>query len=179
MQTMIMAAGLGARLGKMTEATPKALIEVAGRTLIDRALEFAAQTGAETRIVVGGFCFADLAAHVREIAPDAVLVENERYRLGNLISFEVGAQQLKPGGFLLMNTDHIYPPAIAEIVARTAAEATEVTAFCDFDRRLGLDDMKVQLGPNRHVVNMSKQLERWAASRWACRPSAGTYVIPT
>ena len=100
---------------------------------------------------------------MREIAPDALLVENERYRLGNLISFEVGAQQLKPGGFLLMNTDHIYPPAIAEIVARTAAEATEVTAFCDFDRRLGPDDMKVQLGPDRHVVNMSKQLERWDA----------------
>ena len=45
----------------------------------------------------------------------------------------------------------------------TAASATEITAFCDFDRPLGADDMKVELDEQRRVVTMSKQLERWDA----------------
>ena len=163
MQVILMAAGLGSRLGDMTEATPKALISVAGRTLVDRALEFAAQAGAARRIVVGGFCFADLKGHVDAIDSKLVVVENTRFRLGNLISLETGLTGLEPGGFLLMNTDHIYPEGVAKIVATVAASAGEVTAFCDFDRELTADDMKVELDDEKRVVSMSKKLEQWDA----------------
>ncbi|MCA9665792.1 MAG: NTP transferase domain-containing protein [Myxococcales bacterium] len=164
MQVITMAAGLGSRLGEMTSECPKALIEVAGRTLIDRALEFAGWCGATRRVVVGGFCHADLVQHVRELAPDAVLVENVDFRKGNLISMTTGYAALEPGaGFLLMNVDHIYPRGVAEIVAGVAASASDVTAFCDFDRDLGADDMKVSLTSDQRVDDMSKQLARWDA----------------
>jgi choline kinase len=163
MQAIVMAAGMGIRLGSLTENKPKALIEVAGRTLIDRALEFARWAGASHRAVVGGFCYAELAAEVQRVDPAAVLRENADYRQGNLLSLQAGLPALQPGGFLLMNTDHIYPRAVAELVGRSAASAVEVTAFCDFDRTLGADDMKVELDGQRRVVAMSKQLARWDA----------------
>ncbi|HEY5944566.1 MAG TPA: NTP transferase domain-containing protein [Kofleriaceae bacterium] len=161
MQIMIMAAGLGSRLKDLTVATPKALIEVADRPLIDYALAFARASGGDRRIVVGGFCYADVAARVASVAPDAVLVDNRDFRKGNLLSMLAGAPALEPGGFLLMNTDHIYKPTIAKLVADACASATEVTAFCDFDRTLGADDMKVQLDVQRRVAAMAKPLPTW------------------
>jgi choline kinase len=163
-QAIIMAAGLGSRLKDLTTATPKALIEAGGRPLIDYALAFAQRAGAARRIVVGGFCHADVAARVAAQAPDAVIVENPEYRKGNLISMRTGYAALAPGGFLLMNTDHVYRPSIADVVARACAGADvagAVTAFCDFDRTLGADDMKVRLDGARRVAEMAKTLPAW------------------
>jgi L-glutamine-phosphate cytidylyltransferase len=162
-QAIIMAAGLGSRLGDLTKAVPKALIEAGGRPLIDYALLFARRAGAGRRVVVGGFCHADVAARVEAQAPDAVIVENHEFRKGNLISMRTGYAALEPGGFLLMNTDHVYRPSIADVVARACAAAREVTAFCDFDRQLGPDDMKVRLDPQRRVAEMAKTLPTWEA----------------
>jgi choline kinase len=160
-QAIIMAAGLGSRLKDLTTATPKALIEAGGRPLIDYALAFARRAGAAHRIVVGGFCHADVAARVAAQAPDAAIVENHEFRKGNLISMRTGHAALAPGGFLLMNTDHVYRPTIADVVARACAAAGEVTAFCDFDRALGADDMKVRLDGARRVAEMAKTLPEW------------------
>jgi choline kinase len=164
MQAIIMAAGLGSRLKDLTQATPKALIEVGGRPLVDYALAFARASGAQHRIVVGGFHHADVAARVAKVAPDAAIVENTEYRKGNLISMQTGRTALGAGGFLLMNTDHVYRPTIATVVAAACerGEASgEVTAFCDFDRKLGADDMKVTLDDTRHVREMAKTLATW------------------
>jgi choline kinase len=161
MQVIIMAAGLGSRLKDLTTATPKALIEAGGRPLIDYALAFAAAAGGQRRIVVGGFHHSDVAARVVTVAPSAVIVENNEYRKGNLVSMLTGRRVLEPGGFLLMNTDHVYKPTIADIVVAACTKASEITAFCDFDRTLGADDMKVELDTERRVAAMAKTLPTW------------------
>jgi len=161
MQVMIMAAGLGSRLKDLTTAKPKALIEAGDRPLIDYALAFAKAAGGQRRIVVGGFHHGDVAAQVARVAGDAVIVENTEYRKGNLISMLTGKRVLEDGSFLLMNTDHIYKPTIAAVVAAACQGATEVTGFVDYDRTLGADDMKVQLDANKHVAAMAKTLPAW------------------
>jgi choline kinase len=162
MQIILMAAGRGSRLGSLTEALPKALIDVDGEPLIAHALHFARQAGASRRIVVGGYFYEDVARAVRAVDAAAVLLENTNLLAGNILSLVVGLTQLEPGGFLLMNTDHIYPELVARLVSGVAQTANEVTAFCDFDRSLGADDMKVQLRDGR-VVAMSKTLVTWDA----------------
>lgn len=160
LQVIIMAAGLGSRLKDLTTATPKALIEAGDRPLIDYALAFSRAVGATRQIVVSGFCHADVAARVAKVAPAAVIAENTEFKKGNLISMLAGQAVLEPGDFLLMNTDHIYKPSIAEVVAR-ACTGTEITAFVDYDRKLGNDDMKVGLDADRRVAKMAKTLPEW------------------
>ncbi|HUH02535.1 MAG TPA: NTP transferase domain-containing protein [Kofleriaceae bacterium] len=166
MQAIILAAGLGSRLGDLTRAIPKALIEVDDRPLIDYALAFAAAIGIEPArtVVVGGFCYPDLRARIDGVAPAVRCIDNPAFRKGNLVSLRAGLPHIDAeDGFLVMNTDHIYRPAIAAIVGGVMRSAAEVTAFCDFDRPLGDDDMKVALDDQRRVRDMAKTLSTWDA----------------
>jgi MurNAc alpha-1-phosphate uridylyltransferase len=68
---LILAAGFGTRMGDLTQARPKALIEVAGRPLIAHALE-AAKAVQANPIAVNGHHLADmlrdwLAAHAPDV----------------------------------------------------------------------------------------------------------------
>jgi choline kinase len=158
-QIVLLAAGMGTRLGDLNGGLPKAMFEAGGAHLIDRALDFAERLGADERIVVGGFRHDLVASHLAGQARPALrLVENRQFRIGNLMTLET-ALPLVTGGFLLMNIDHVYPSAVGERIRAQAGDA--ITAFVDFDRPLGADDMKVQLDGQRHVRQISKQLSTW------------------
>lgn len=59
MKAMIFAAGLGTRLRPLTDSRPKALVEVAGRPMLDRVMEHLAECGVES-VVVNVHHFAPL-----------------------------------------------------------------------------------------------------------------------
>ena len=76
---MVLAAGLGTRMRPLTNDRPKAMVEVAGRPLIDHILERLAQAGVQ-RAVVNVHHFADMVEdHLaqRRDWPD-VLISDER-----------------------------------------------------------------------------------------------------
>ena len=51
MKAMILAAGFGKRLGRLTQNTPKPLIQVKGKALIDYHLEKLIKSGFETVVI--------------------------------------------------------------------------------------------------------------------------------
>jgi choline kinase len=159
MQVVLLAAGLGSRLGALTERLPKALIEVGGAPLLVRAVRFAQATGAAGIVVVGGFGFDLVAAEVSRRELPVTLIENSAYSDGNLVSL-MSARPLIHDEFLLMNVDHVYRASIA---ALAAAEVSDVTAFVDTDRTLGADDMKVERDPRGRVKRIAKTLTTFDA----------------
>jgi choline kinase len=162
-QVVLLAAGLGSRLGALTAQLPKALISVGGSTLVSHALRFAARLEPARVIVVGGFGYPLVAAELDAVKasrhPAAslsiTLVENTRFRDGNLISL-MAARPHIADEFVLLNVDHIYRAGIAGVV-RPAAD--EVTAFIDTDRQLGADDMKVERDGQGRVRHIAKTLQ--------------------
>jgi choline kinase len=166
-QVVLLAAGLGSRLGALTKDIPKALINVAGKPLMFHALEFAARLRAAKVLVVGGYGFSLVARALdqgRTCNPALSglafeLIENPSFRDGNLISLLAARPRLDQG-FLLLNVDHIYRPGVAAVVA---PDATDVTAFIDTDRSLGADDMKVERGSDGRVRRISKTLTKFDA----------------
>jgi MurNAc alpha-1-phosphate uridylyltransferase len=75
---MVLAAGLGTRLRPLTDARPKALVEVGGKPLIDHALDRLAAVGVE-RAVVNVHAFADqVEAHLGARAQPRIAVSDER-----------------------------------------------------------------------------------------------------
>jgi choline kinase len=187
MNVVLLAAGLGSRLGTLTRDLPKALIPVAGKPLLLHAVSFAARLRPTRIIVVGGFCFpqvketlASFLADDKPALPSRVgvaglcpaepergkewkpsqgfhIVENTHFRDGNLVSL-LTAQPLLSEGFLVMNVDHIYRPTIAKVVE---PEVSGVTAFIDTDRTLGNDDMKVERDGSGRIVAIAKTLTKF------------------
>ena len=180
MRVVLLAAGLGSRLGALTERLPKALIPVAGEPLLVHALRFAERLYPLEIVVVGGFGFADVRGALDGL-PAGVssrlrLVENPRFRDGNLLSLLAARPRLGADGFLVMNVDHIYKPGIAE---RVLVPSEEVTAFIDVDRVLGPDDMKVARDPQGRVTAIAKTLTThdagYVGMTWVPPGQAGRY----
>lgn len=159
-QVVLLAAGMGTRLGELGGGLPKAMFDAGGHKLIDRAVAFAGRLGAAQRLVVGGFRFELVSQHLAASAPPADLrvLENTNYRAGNLFTLEVALPHIA-GAFHLMNIDHVYPPAVAQRILEQPGE--HITAFVDFDRTLTDDDMKVGLDQRRCIARISKKLPEW------------------
>lgn len=81
---MLLAAGLGLRMRPITLTTPKPLIPLAGRTMLDRALDALAAHGVEQVIVNAHHLAGVLARHLddRRQPPVRLCVEAERLETG-------------------------------------------------------------------------------------------------
>ena len=78
---MVLAAGLGKRMRPLTATRPKPLIEVAGRSLLDRALDHLAAAGV-ARAVVNVHYFAEqVEAHLGSRTDPAIVISDERAAL--------------------------------------------------------------------------------------------------
>lgn len=66
---MLLAAGLGTRLRPLTQNLPKPLVSVAGRTLLERALDMLAAAGIEKTIINCHYQAKKLTDFVQKIAP--------------------------------------------------------------------------------------------------------------
>ncbi|XQZ35059.1 nucleotidyltransferase family protein [Paracoccus yeei] len=102
---MIFAAGKGTRMAPLTDVTPKPLIPVAGRTLLDRALDLGGQAGAG-RVVVN---IHHLGGQIRDHIGARATISDETERL-----LETGGGLRKalpllgPGPVITMNPDVVW-----------------------------------------------------------------------
>lgn len=154
MKAVILAAGLGQRLGNLTADRPKALVPVAGKTLLAHLLDFLAHGGITECVVVSGYRADRLAAWRDAHAPHLQMVHNPDYQLGSIESLRA-ARTHWHGDVLLCNVDHLYHPQMLE---RILAPRETITAICDFDRTLVADDMKIQTDGAGRMVRIHKQL---------------------
>mgnify|MGYP002777083191 CR=1 FL=1 len=107
---MVMAAGLGKRMRPLTATRPKPLIEVGGKSLLDRALDGVAAAGV-AHAVVNAHYFADQieAAVNARAAPAHIDVSDERAQLLETGGGIVNALPLLQGdAFYTINADNMW-----------------------------------------------------------------------
>jgi len=160
MQIVILAAGLGSRLGK---GLPKALVNVAGKTMIEYQMEWAENLNPDRIIVISGFHHDDMKAFCKRKFPSVIVVENKRYKEQNLYSL-LSAGDFLDKDTLIMNVDHIYLKSLAKTVALKVKDLLTYAIFADTNRTLTNDDMKVFVNSeSKKVERISKKLSNWSA----------------
>lgn len=106
---MVLAAGLGTRMRPITVHTPKPLIEVAGRAMLDQVLDRIAEAGIG-RVVVNVHHLADLIeAHLaRRKHPEAIISDERGALLDSGGGVKKALDHFDGKPFLLANSDTIW-----------------------------------------------------------------------
>ena len=130
-----LAAGEGRRLRPLTDAAPKALLDVGGRSLADRALSSLRAAGVEEVVAVTG--------HARdELRGLGDLVSTERFNPhfaehGNVYSLWC-ARDIVAGGCYVVNSDVLFEDAVAQALVA----ATGSAVLCAADHGVDAESMK-------------------------------------
>lgn len=164
MQVVLLAAGMGLRLGHLTRALPKAMIGLQGRPLIDHTLpHLLANRRVEEVIVVGGFEYEVLAEHLEAryamFGDRLRILRNPDFIKGNLYTLEKALPFLS-SSFLLCNVDHVFSQSTWSFILQ---ERESSRIFCDFFRSLAEDEMKVSLDEEKYLQKISKSLQLYDA----------------
>ena len=141
---MILAAGLGKRMRPLTASQPKPLVRVAGKALIDHALDRLKDAGI-ARAVVNVHYLADaLEAHVLARPAPQVTVSDERALLLETGGGMVKALPKLPDPFFALNADNIWLDG-------------PKSAFHDLSRRWNPDKMDALLlvVPHARAMNFN------------------------
>jgi len=105
---MILAAGLGKRMRPLTASQPKPLVRVAGKALIDHALDRLAEAGVAKAVVNVHYLADALEAHLLARAAPKVSVSDERALLLETGGGMVKALPQLPDPFFALNADNIW-----------------------------------------------------------------------
>lgn len=145
---------MGDRMGDITDDIPKALVRVAEKELILHVMDFLDHPAISERIVVTGFGAEKLVDFLGNNRRKAKFVHNPDFSEGNILTMKSSLPAIA-GEFLIMNADHIYPK---RMLGHILEARKGISAICDFDRRLGPDDMKVKLNCDRKLSQIKKTL---------------------
>ncbi len=109
-RAMVLAAGLGLRMRPLTETRPKPLIEVAGRSLLDRVLDHLQAAGIEDVVVNAHYLASQIEAHVAARTAGSlritVSVETERLETGGGVAKALPLLGHEP--FFVVNGDVLW-----------------------------------------------------------------------
>ncbi|MEZ5937183.1 MAG: nucleotidyltransferase family protein [Hyphomonadaceae bacterium] len=173
---MLLSAGLGTRMRPLTDNRPKPLIEVAGRTLLDRVLDKLVDQGVERAVVNVHYLADQVEAHLASRSDMEILISDERELLletgGGVIN---ALPLLGDDPFFVVNTDVTWATA-GDDTFRQMADAYDpgrmraLLLLADMNRTLGFR------GPGDFFLAPDNQLERRGERPRAPYVFAGTHI---
>ncbi len=155
MRAIILVAGVGWRLKPHTEATPKCLLEIGGKTLLRRYLEALHSLRIRDVVLVVGHLKERIMAEVAE-PPEGLtvrVVENPHFTRGNILSLWYARQEFDDD-ILIMDGDVLFPQ---ELLARLLA-SPEANAIAVDERFQDSGEEQKVLCEDGWVVEVTKRV---------------------
>ena len=118
MQSIILAAGMGKRLGEYTRDNTKCMLPVNGIRLIDRTLSLLAELGIRQVVIVVGYQAQNLIEYIGQRYDDRLDIEyvnNPNYdKTNNIYSLWLAREQMAQDDTLLLESDLIVEKSILQ-----------------------------------------------------------------
>lgn len=119
MQAIILAAGMGKRLGELTKNNTKCMVEVDGVRLIERALRILDRKNLNRIILVVGYQHENLMAFVNSLGIQTQIgfIINEVYdKSNNIFSLSLEKEQMIEDDTLLLESDLIFEERLIDML---------------------------------------------------------------
>jgi choline kinase len=156
MKAVILAAGMASRLRPLTEHTPKCLLSIGERPLLQRSMDALMQGGIKDFVIVTGYLHEMIEQFVAKTYGDTINVEfihnNVFDSTNNIYSLWLARPAVDGKDFLLLDSDLLYDPAIIKQV--TECSAANVLTLIRHE--LGEEEMKVVTDDNGTIREISK-----------------------
>lgn len=133
MQAIMLAAGKGSRLGKYTKNNTKCMLEVYGKTLLERAIDALLLAGIKDFIIVLGYKGENVKKYIREKELDKkiniIYVDNDVYdTTNNIYSLYLAKDYLIKDDTILLESDLIYDVSIVKKLVDSKYDSAAVIA---------------------------------------------------
>ena len=157
MRAIILAAGMASRLRPLTNNTPKCLLKIGERSLLQRSIDALTSNGIKEIVIVTGYLHNLIEKSVKEQYPDinVSFIHNDVYdSTNNIYSLWLARPKADGEEILLLDSDLLYDPKIITRVLNTPAE--NILTLIRHD--LGEEEMKVVTdgGSEGNITEISK-----------------------
>lgn len=143
MEAVILAAGLGSRLGHHTCQKPKAMLKIGGRPLIHYILSTLKKHGIRDILVVTGHRGYVLEEYLEKFDLNFKFIHNSLYwKTNNIYSLHLAMEYIDDG-FYLINSDLFFHPDIFSLLKSSSKKGLIIAV--DTLKKLGEEEMKVKL----------------------------------
>lgn len=160
-KAVILAAGTASRLRPLTSDTPKCLLKIGKRTLLERSMDALIAAGVGEFCIVTGYLHGQIEDFVTSHYPSikVTFIYNEVYdSTNNIYSLYLARPVAEGSEVLLLDSDLVYDPDIARMVV----SASDENVLTLIRHELGEEEMKVVVDDEGRIVEISK----------TCSPSA-------
>lgn len=161
-KAIILAAGVGQRLGELTKETPKCLLPISSsKVLLDSALEALIENSIQEIILVTGFANKKLEEFIRAKWKDQFsyrFIFNDKFAEYNNVYSAYLAKDFWDDETILLNSDIIFHSYILKLLV---SQLTTQNSFLIIDskKRLSEEDMKVKINQQGEIKAISKNLD--------------------
>ena len=150
MKAVILAAGIASRLRPLTDTTPKCLLKVGERCLLQRAFDALLQNGFREFVIVTGYRQQQIVNFLEAHYPalEVTFIYNEKYAsTNNIYSLWLTRPYVDKEDILLLDSDILFDPQIvAKLLGYGQADALaldndgkvlEISKTCSISRAIG------------------------------------------
>ena len=156
MKAIILAAGMASRLRPLTLNTPKCLLNVGERPLLQRSMDAIIQSGVKDLVIVTGYLHEMIEDFVAKHYGNTInvkFIHNSVYdSTNNIYSLWLARPEADGEDFLLLDSDLLYDPQIvAKVVNDSSANVLTL-----IKHELGEEEMKVVTDNEGTIKEISK-----------------------
>lgn len=158
MQAIILAAGMGRRLGELTKNNTKCMVEVNGVKLIDRVLTYLSHLDLKRIVIVVGYQLENLKDYVDSHYNNLNIeyVDNPIYdKTNNIYSLALAKDKFKEDDTLLLESDLIYEESMLRLLVDN--QQPDLALVAKYEK--WMDGTMVTIDNDRNILNFKSKKE--------------------
>lgn len=159
MKSVILAAGISSRLRPLTDNTPKCLLKIGGKTILERMLNNLLAYNLDDIIIVTGYQEEQIKSFITQNYPqlNTTYIFNDKFaNTNNIYSLWMTKDFVRDNEMLLMDSDILFDKKIIDFLLKS--EYVNCLALRS-EHQLSDEEIKVRLNTDKSIAEISKTVD--------------------